>query len=29
MDPSARSLMQILAREPQAALRALGYEAVA
>jgi putative transcriptional regulator len=29
MDPSARSLMQILACEPEAALRALGYEAAA
>jgi putative transcriptional regulator len=29
MDPSARALMTILAREPQAALRALGYQAVA
>lgn len=29
MDPSARSLMRILAREPGAALRALGYDAAA
>jgi putative transcriptional regulator len=29
MDPSARSLMQVLAREPEAALRALGYEVAA
>jgi hypothetical protein len=27
MDPSARALMIILAREPEAALRALGREA--
>jgi putative transcriptional regulator len=26
MDPSARALMMVLAREPEAALRALGYE---
>ena len=29
MDPSARALMTILAREPEAALRALGYERAA
>lgn len=29
MDPSARSLMIILAREPEAALRALGHHAAA
>jgi putative transcriptional regulator len=29
MDPSARSLMTILAREPKAALRALGHQQVA
>jgi putative transcriptional regulator len=29
MDPSARALMTILAREPQAALRALRYQQVA
>jgi putative transcriptional regulator len=29
MDPSARALMTILAREPKAALRALGYERAA
>jgi putative transcriptional regulator len=29
MDPSARALMTILAREPQAALRALGHQRAA
>ena len=29
MDPSARSLMTILAREPKAALRALGHQQAA
>jgi hypothetical protein len=29
MDPSARALMTILAREPEAALRALGWERAA
>lgn len=29
MDPSARALMMILAREPEAALRALGYVSAA
>jgi putative transcriptional regulator len=29
MDPSARALMTIIAREPEAALRALGYQRAA